>query len=806
MSVESENKTSIEESQDQKKVIINQTVETLKEIIQKMGLEPYINNFTDSLGLKPKKYPAILDMAWKFRNFEQIASRSTRITSPEIFPEEKVPDISIEENQEKVVADEIPVKNSFVEVEESAMSLEPYIIDHFENPFRYKPKPKKYYHGTLELSPSSMINSRGIILARRDKSFQDNYGGSIISMIQEENKEYSEKEPVFNKVSTEIIEISNELPNGKKIKTEILFNEENFPALSSKLYIEMSRIPEEIPFSLMKRVKNPYTLLHRDICLKVAAYENVCINNDVVAELFNHDQNFPEWKNEIMNSDIFTLERPELYYYAARLGIIIPQGPVHNSIRFIRDYISLVMHWSGLERITLCKENFILGRTNEQILDVFLSTINTDKLTLLWYNTNQKIKLFLDREINYIDHRYDHQQERFKELNKITYSKVLSSLYDTTSILNILNYKKHPYEDILSPLHPSKTLDNPNEIAEKIGMQIPFDIKTKEQKYGYLINNFQDYIPSDKPILSDKELFEKYNAIVDYDNRQNLENNLDTLVTYKLFFYPIKRNLHSINNDTFVELNDIMDKDVFIIAYGTCSSYHCYDMIDLISAFQETAKGIAFRHPENYDKEFFDVDIENLRKLLLFLLAKIEIDGHPDLYKILELMNQIEITKSTLREFTDYDREIKTKLVNSSNHQVYGNVKTILLNIFYAGMYMRRWKGPGHEYPIRTNDTNGVDLPDVEVSQYLVKIKNQIKSLPKEIRKIIRTLKIVHYENNSLTQSSEIFSTYFHSVCNGNQCIRQASSRFIGTSVHYLFTLFNHKIPNFNKYDLDEIY
>lgn len=55
----------------------------------------------------------------------------------------------------------------------------------------------------------------------------------------------------------------------------------------------------------------------------------------------------------------------------------------------------------------------------------------------------------------------------------------------------------------------------------------------------------------------------------------------------------------------------------------------------------------------------------------------------------------------------------------------------LLMYIFDTGMYMRRWQGPGHKYPVKEYDTNKKIDPEKTVNPRLHDLNTKLDQLKK---------------------------------------------------------------------------
>ena len=158
------------------------------------------------------------------------------------------------------------------------------------------------------------------------------------------------------------------------------------------------------------------------------------------------------------------------------------------------------------------------------------------------------------------------------------------------------------------------------------------------------------------------------------------------------------------------------------------------------------------------------------------------------------------------------NREIDNTLaeINRQPPELKNIIKTIFYKVFYAGMYMRRWLGPGNRYPIRAGQTRGGGNPMPrtiialgEVSEHLAQMDMANETLANRIRQ----LPDIDYNSDSgniIFRTDRLF--YFISqLAEGNECIRIGSRHLVISAYYYLSVIFGEIIPDFDSHSVDII-
>ncbi len=417
-----------------------------------------------------------------------------------------------------------------------------------------------------------------------------------------------------------------------------------------------------------------------------------------------------------------------------------------------------------------------------------------------------------------------------------------------TSVYDIAREKKNPLEDIIVSFRSdrnefdrvsTRTGQERNRLAPqygaRIGMIIPPSIQNKSE---YFWDNVLDYKqvmtrpanikPINKELLSiallnnndvrlllqnytDSEIFTYVGLYMPYTSRSDLVDNINSVRQNRRFFIPTIRNCT--NEETITTLEDTIDPAVFIISYGTMFEYFCYDTDDFTENFRDfpiegTNETIyKFRKPDVLEEDFVPSEMTDLMNLL---------ELYPTIPGIREIIINIRDGLRKVRTMTKYDVRVKNeynKLPNTDKPII----NRWLKQLFTTGMYMRRWKGPPHPYPMKSKDTKGPD-PNIQVNielkilgyypteSHTNKVGGITAELSKAGQKFVDNLRSVEYklrdDVRKPTQQSSTIGYFLGRVRRQAYCIRMASTQFIGTGSYYLFVFFSETMPNFDPAEL----
>ena len=158
------------------------------------------------------------------------------------------------------------------------------------------------------------------------------------------------------------------------------------------------------------------------------------------------------------------------------------------------------------------------------------------------------------------------------------------------------------------------------------------------------------------------------------------------------------------------------------------------------------------------------------------------------------------------RERMESDEIIKSKFIKFNNNEK-NFIKEFLHQIFYIGMYMRRWKGPGHPFPLKESETTDQNFsPNEKVSREIGLSFEIINKMGKNAKKFCLELNQCQYNKNGNINNKHIgFGDIWDDVIKEKSCIRLSSTIFIGTGLHYLRVLFRETISGIDLSKLDII-
>lgn len=293
--------------------------------------------------------------------------------------------------------------------------------------------------------------------------------------------------------------------------------------------------------------------------------------------------------------------------------------------------------------------------------------------------------------------------------------------------------------------------------------------------------------------LSDKEIFSIIQCYVPYNSRSQLINYITSLLYTPDFFYPLVRNCT--NSQTYL-FTPTSDESVLMVSFGTITKYICYECDELINSFTFYGidnceeKAFIFKNP-NLRDVFSSIQITRLLNTII-LFTGFE-----------KLIDKINIGLIYCLQRSAYDETIIHRY-HSFDKKYHPIIKKCLLSMFHCGMYMRKWLGPTHPYPLTTAMTKININTDEQIHNEMISLYQMLNQLPMDISTFILDLSIVEFYGKGYGQHNNPIRNYLESVSAGVFCIRISSSLFIGTGFYYL-RLFGDIIDNFNPYNVERL-
>jgi hypothetical protein len=571
--------------------------------------------------------------------------------------------------------------------------------------------------------------------------------------------------------------------------------------------------------------KNPYLGLPLPIINTIATERDIQITGSLAErarQLFEFDQIMPDWLQSILTLTVETfqvLTGVKIYVFGALHGVDytdvvgIPNRDLMNYTR-----ISILMNDPNHPGRRILPG--LLYGLSRNLLERFAQKSGIPSGHLRFHTVSDLQNVIVTGKSTLDTEKITKYSQRYDLLTQHKYSNMIQNLYsihgNEDRWIQVCKTEPHPMEQYILNYDQY----TPADLSKAFGMVIPLSqahnvdryIRTNLVSYSdVLTRTGMEVIPLEVMVfmntnerhdfvkkLTDNEIFNLIGIYVPYTSRDELVNGIARSVFHQRFMLPVVRSTaRSFNAETLMG-NEITDMTVFMVCYGTALKYHTYELIELYHAFnRDPDTGVmTFRRPDNMNQTFSTSDVEGLIELLRCFTPTEEIT---------RLVNLIEEGMIDAREkiASDDEKEAQVKTFDPSNKQL---VREYLRQIFYTGMYMRRWSGPGEPFPLTAQTTKKKEEPDAKVAQELGIGIELLKQMDPNVREFCLNLKICEYnKNGEIDHGTATFGYVWDQVIKGKECIRMGSTKFIGTGFHYLRILFRETIPGMNVRDLDRI-
>lgn len=434
--------------------------------------------------------------------------------------------------------------------------------------------------------------------------------------------------------------------------------------------------------------------------------------------------------------------------------------------------------------------------------------------------------------VEYLSQKYGFLHEdieaKFQQYQKIY--KVKSIFYGDDDLLSLYEYITHRprkydrYVEVLADMMEAKVSNDVYQlIINKLGMIVPLNVTPLDYIKSVMIY-MQDCINRDDlsgdklDLLTDREIYDKLQVYIPNMISENryLVNTFDYFE--EKFFIPFRRHSKNTHFVTLPNETDLKPSNIkeFAIAYGTLENYNMYLLVELIWAlrpYDETSGIRRFKLPIPGGLQRDGIPIEYDRyDDLIYLLEDIKHDprllgldadvkGH--LEEVNTLLEEIKLT-SHFMSISNTD-DINIAIYNRLSDEHKALVFQLLEDIFYMGMYFRQWKGMGYSFPHRDDETRcipGFD-PDVHTLQMRAQLVSHYTQASSEVKNFIDSLYVIEHNRGQSDKLQTKLGYFIRIVLRLEitpqlECIRMASTKFIGSAYEYVYLFTGKKLGSDN--------
>jgi hypothetical protein len=366
---------------------------------------------------------------------------------------------------------------------------------------------------------------------------------------------------------------------------------------------------------------------------------------------------------------------------------------------------------------------------------------------------------------------------------------------------SISNYSfMHPLADEEMLFNLNK--ENVKTYATNCGMIIP--LLYHDNPIRYYLDNFDSYrfVTKGSKIMhrrTDAEIFKNLGVYLPYSSRRDLLSNVEQYLSVSgvmVFTMQTSSLLRKAKNkeiSTLETLHDLIESKERIICIGNIKSFNCLTCSELIHLWNSNFDNAKYQYslPYQLDEEMTD-DVYN--KLILLLQCY---GMNEEIGQLTGIRSKIHTNRVALVD--GENKRVKQFKSFSKDHQY--AIKNFYACMFECGMYMRRWKGKGHPYPISADKTYDEKIdPFVLATPCLNDMKDMLKKDP-----WLRQTPMVNNGPDGYYVTSDLLERYFPGVYNGDTCIRMASTQFIATAERSLRVYAGERIPGFDSKEVSRI-
>lgn len=421
----------------------------------------------------------------------------------------------------------------------------------------------------------------------------------------------------------------------------------------------------------------------------------------------------------------------------------------------------------------------------------------------------------------------DEKKARRQQLNKLSrpYIQSLYGIYETNDLEIILDTPQHPLELYLIAISKLEPEQLPSLVAN-FGMIVPEHLLTREirsyvllwmPQYRQIITrvppipSLSEAIPQqpesvqtlidELAIYTDQEIITYFGYTGGFDTRNALIENVFRTISETGFMVYKEIDTDRATNTETVMLTEIRDLMRPYLVFGTPFSYRIHELDEFIQAWRNSEGFPRIDGEGNYTI----AQVSRLQSLLP-LMRTMNSQHGTKVEQILELIR--EKILGTMRRSAEVDEFIRD--LRQASPRVRELLREIFFKIFYAGMYMRRWRGPGNRYPLQSAQTRGGSSPDPKVSLtlgQLYELMNLLRTGDEGIYNDLMRLPEISYNTRAddlVIRRNRLFET-IRTVYRGELCIRQASQGLVISGHYYLAVCFREVIPDFSPYDVEAI-
>lgn len=222
------------------------------------------------------------------------------------------------------------------------------------------------------------------------------------------------------------------------------------------------------------------------------------------------------------------------------------------------------------------------------------------------------------------------------------------------------------------------------------------------------------------------------------------------------------------------------DYEDFVITYGNLLDGICYSVQDLTGSFVvNSPDDYNFRRPDRPDRTFTFREIERLYSILTQQNPNTIPNFRESIRPLIEKIKPVFSRPPS--EFTD------VKKLSPEDQEIFIE---IMIDLFEAGMYQRTWKGPGHPFVYKKEETHGSTPEQIEcaMNPSFARIIDGQEKLSENGRKLLKVIPAIAKFKPMEVSSFKLWE-FLELTTIGEFCIGYGSGLMIETATAYLDAL-----------------
>ncbi len=396
--------------------------------------------------------------------------------------------------------------------------------------------------------------------------------------------------------------------------------------------------------------------------------------------------------------------------------------------------------------------------------------------------------------------------KRFVDIGCQSKRKTLMKLYKTTNFQAIMSQYNKMEEYIYTPdekipdmiksfqMVVPRDTNQKNYFLENYEHYAPVFARAKSPPVKYVPNKLESLTISNILKYTDKEIYNMCPLLETQPSR--ISASIELIINSRGTRFFIPRLTTLCPEQTAIGMDDVKDLPI-VICYGNFGQMVALSISDMDMSFTESeVNGISiFRFRDHRGSEFTVSEIKELARVL---------STHQSTEGVTTLIGKIDrgllLMSNSVQKDLELVRDIK-KIPADERIKI----KNYLKCVFEAGMYMRRWLGPGNPFPITTEQTNAQTTdpktgrkvtidPQPRSQAKLAEIDHIYMNIKSQYRPLIKRFYDYTTRNDRVVSGDKMFFDMNEKVSAGRYCIRMSSIHYVTTGYHYSQLIFSEKL------------